>query len=67
MDDKKIRPQDRWDQKSGLIAKTYKINKEVAQEYQRACEKAGVAMGPQLTKLMMKFIEDVNKDVTKCH
>lgn len=56
----KTRPQDKWDAKAGLIAKTYKVNKDTAEAFQAACKKAGVAMGTQLTALMKAFIEEVN-------
>lgn len=58
---KKIRPQDKWDAKAGVTAKTYKVNKKVAEEFQEACKKAGVAMGNQLTKMMKEFIEETER------
>lgn len=58
---KKIRPQDKWDAKEGLAAKTYKVDKRVAEEFQTACKKAGVAMGTQLTKMMKEFIEETER------
>lgn len=33
MEEKKKRPQDRWDEKAGMISKTYKVNKKVAEEF----------------------------------
>lgn len=60
-EEKKSRPQDKWDAKAGLISKTYKVNKEVAEEFKAVCKKSGVAMGTQLTKMMKEFIE-VNKN-----
>ena len=59
-EEKKKRPQDKWDEKAGLAPKMYKVNKEVAEEFRQACKEAGVAMGTQLTKLMKQFIEEVN-------
>ena len=59
-EEKKKRPQDKWDEKAGLAPKTYKVNKEVAEEFRQASKEAGVAMGTQLTKLMKQFIEEVN-------
>jgi len=38
-EEKKQRPQDKWDEKAGLVPKTYKINKEVAEEFKEACKK----------------------------
>lgn len=59
-EEKRKRPQDKWDEKAGLVPKTYKVNKEVAEEFRQACKEAGIAMGTQLTKLMKQFIEEVN-------
>lgn len=58
---KKLRPQDRWDAKVGIVAKTYKVNKEVAEKFKEACKKAGIGMGPQLTAMMQDFIDKVNE------
>lgn len=62
MGEKKRRPQDRWDEKAGVISKTYKVNRKVAEEFQIACKKSGVAMGTQLTKMMNEFIIQVNEE-----
>lgn len=43
-EEKKQRPQDKWDEKAGLVPKTYKINKKVAEEFKEACKESGVAM-----------------------
>ena len=43
-EEKKKRPQDKWDEKAGLAPKTYKVNKEVAEEFRQACKEAGVAV-----------------------
>jgi len=56
-EEKKQRPQDKWDAKAGLAAKTYKVDKQTAEEFQEACKKAGVAMGTQITAMMREFIE----------
>lgn len=61
-EEKKERPQDKWDAKAGVISKTYKVNKKVSEEFQSACKKAGVAMGTQLTKMMEEFIDKVNDE-----
>lgn len=59
---KRTRPQDRWDAKAGLKAKTYKVNAEVATEFQATCKRLGVAMGTELTKLMQQFIDEHKQD-----
>ena len=37
-EEKKIRPQDKWDAKAGVISKTYKVDREVAKAFQEACK-----------------------------
>lgn len=59
MEEKKCRPQDKWDEKAGLVPKTYKVNKEIAVGFQEACKKKGVSMGGQLNTMMKQFIEEV--------
>lgn len=61
MSEDKKRPQDKWDEKNGLVPKTYKVNRTVAEEYKAACKKAGVSMGNQLMKMMQQFINEVNQ------
>lgn len=58
--EKKMRPQDKWDAKAGVISKTYKINASTVEAFKEACEKAGVSQAGQLTKMMNEFIEQVN-------
>ncbi len=50
-------PQDKKDAKTRVIAKKYKVNKKVAEEFQIACKQRGIAMGTQLTKMMKEFID----------
>lgn len=59
--EKKVRPQDKWDSKAGLAPKTYKVDKKVAEEFKEACKTADVAMGTQLTKMMKEFIEKTKR------
>jgi len=60
MEEKKIRPQDKWNKKAGLISKSYKLKKDLVEEFAMACEKAGVSQAGQLSKMMREFI-DSNK------
>lgn len=57
MEEKKIRPQDKWNEKAGLISKSYKLKRELTEEFARACDKAGVSQAGQITKMMKEFIE----------
>ncbi len=58
MEEKKIRPQDKWNAKAGLISKSYKLKKDLVDQFAEACEKAGVSQASQLTKMMRDFIEE---------
>jgi hypothetical protein len=62
MEEKKSRRQDKWDEKAGMSAKTYKVNKEIAERFAVACKVRGVSQGGQLTKMMKEFIEQVNEE-----
>nr|DAP18384.1 MAG TPA: hypothetical protein [Caudoviricetes sp.] len=62
MEEKKIRPQDKWNAKVGLISKSYKLKREVVETFAEACNKAGVSQAGQLTKMMTEFIETVSKE-----
>lgn len=52
---------DKYQQKIGLIAKSFKIKKELADEFKIACEKAGVGQAATITRLMKQFIEEVEQ------
>ena len=57
--EKKIRPQDKWTAKAGYISKSYKLKREVVEEFAEACQKAGVSQAGKLTELMKNFSESV--------
>lgn len=61
MEEKKIRPQDKWNAKAGLISKSYKLKREVVEQFAEACENAGVSQAGQITKMMKEFIEEQSK------
>lgn len=56
------RPQDAWNDRNGLVSKTYKLQKEIADDFAAACEAAGVSKKSQLEKMMLAFIEDIKKN-----
>lgn len=58
MEEKKVRPQDKWDAKAGVVSKSYKLKRELVEQFAAACEKAGTSQAAQLTKLMTAFIEE---------
>lgn len=63
MDNKKQRPQDKWNEKNGLVSKSYKLKKEIADQFDKACQVAGVSKKSQLERMMLEFIE-MNKKAT---
>lgn len=63
MTKKKETPQDRWQKKVGLISKSYKLKKELVEQFSMACKKAGISQAAQLSKMMQKFIDKINKKV----
>lgn len=46
----KMRPQDRWNEKAGLISKSYKLKRELTEEFAEACDSAGVSQAGQISK-----------------
>lgn len=57
MTEKKQRPQDKWDAKAGMIAKTYKVKKDDAEAFAEVCKANGVALGIKLSELMRQYVE----------
>ena len=62
MKEKKIRPQDKWNAKAGLISKSYKLKRELVEQFAVACDKAGVSQAGQITRMMEKFIEETKQE-----
>ncbi len=59
MGTEKKRPQDRWNEKAGLISKSYKLKRELTEEFAEACDSAGVSQAGQISKMMKAFITEV--------
>ena len=58
MEEKKSRPQDKWDAKAGMVPKTYKVKKEAAETFAAKCKEQGVSIGIKLSELMSLYTED---------
>lgn len=56
-EEKKTRPQDRWNEKNNYISKSYRMRKDVADRFKKACEAAGVSQSGQIVKMMEDFIK----------
>lgn len=52
---------EKYQKRVGMIPKTYKLKKELVEQFADACEKVGVSQAGQLSKLMAEFIEKVNR------
>ena len=51
----KKRPQDRWNEKAGLISKSYKLKRNLTEEFAEACDSAGVSQAGQISKMMSVY------------
>ena len=52
---------EKYQKKAGYIAKTYKLKRDVVEEFDQACEKAGISKSSQITKMMQDFIDETEK------
>jgi hypothetical protein len=52
----------KYEQKAGWVSKSYKLKKDLVEEFAAACEKAGVSAAGQISSMMREFIEEVNKE-----
>ena len=50
---------DKYQKKIGLIAKSYKIKRTLADDFAKACEKVGVSQAAKISELMQEFIDSV--------
>lgn len=48
----------KYQQKIGLISKSYKIKKELAEAFKEKCNQLGVGQAATITMLMTKWIEE---------
>lgn len=55
-EEKKIRPQDKWNAAHGLVTVSYKLTKSIADDFAKACAEAGVSKKSQLEKMMLEYI-----------
>ena len=51
----------KYQKKIGLISKSFKIKKELAEEFKEACERKGVGQVATISQLMEQFISSVEK------
>ena len=51
---------EKYAKKAGWISKSYKLKKDVVDEYTQACKRAGVSAAGLLTTMMKSFAKEVN-------
>lgn len=44
--------------KAGYMTKGFKLKRELADEFKKACQKAGVSQAAQISKMMREFIDE---------
>lgn len=49
--------QNKYHERHNLKTFSYKIDKNLGEDFKKACEKAGISQSKQLTKMMKKFID----------
>lgn len=49
---------EKWQKKAGYKAKTYKLKADLVEQFQEACQEAGVSQAAKITELMEGFIAE---------
>lgn len=57
---KQTKATDAWQKKAGYMTKGFKLKRELVEQFEEACEKAGVSQAGQISKMMKQFIEQQN-------
>ena len=52
----------KYEKKTGWMSKSYKMKKEVVDDFAKACELSGVSQAGQLMKMMQEFIEQITNE-----
>ncbi|MBQ7615393.1 MAG: chemotaxis protein [Butyrivibrio sp.] len=50
----------KWQERQGIVAKSYKLKRELTERFAKACDIAGVSQAAKITELMEKFISEVD-------
>lgn len=50
---------EKYQKKVGWMTKGFKLKRDVVEEFEEACEKAGVSQASKITELMKQFIKEV--------
>ncbi len=53
---------EKYQKKAGYMTKGFKLKREVVEQFEEACKKAGVSQAGQISKMMQEFIDKVNNE-----
>ncbi|MDD5987312.1 MAG: chemotaxis protein [Eubacteriales bacterium] len=53
---------EKYHKKVGLISKSFKIKKELADEFRKACEESGVSQASKISEFMREYINEVKAE-----
>lgn len=53
---------EKYQKKAGYMTKSFKLKRNLVEQFSEACEKQGVSQAGQLSKLMKKFIDESDTD-----
>lgn len=48
---------EKYQKKAGYMVKSFKLKRDVVEQFEDACKKAGTSQAAQITKMMKEFIE----------
>ena len=51
------RATDKYQKKAGFVAKSFKLKKDLADEFARACERSGISQASAISEFMQEFIK----------
>lgn len=60
-----MRAQDKWNKKVGYISKSFKVNKNIADDFARSCKEMDVSQSGELLKFMNEFVKKNTKGENK--
>ena len=59
--DNKLRPQDKWNKKNGLVSKSYKLNQSVIQSFAEACLLDDVSQSKKMSQLLLSYSDYIER------
>lgn len=53
---------EKYAKKVGWMSKSYKLKRELVEEFADACDKRGTSQAGELMRFMQQFVEETNKE-----